>query len=236
MKNNSLKTYFAPILLVTAMGSSGIANAAVIGLFDYAMNIDGITYEHAMGDTLPASVGTSLFDFNTGLGELSVLFTTSGNHSVDFFVDHEIDEATNTWWNESGAANGIAAAGQSWEIDEPGYVFGDIYDNLLAGSLDNTNSVPSGLEDDVSMAMGWDFTLDATHNGIVTFSITDIAPSGGFFLSQTDPDSQASVYFSSSFETLIKQQGGQIPEPGSLLLMGIGLAGMGAYRRKRSSK
>ena len=37
---------------------------------------------------------------------------------------------------------------------EPGFLFGDIYTNVINGTLDNTNGVPSALPDDVSFALG----------------------------------------------------------------------------------
>lgn len=58
------------------------------------------------------------------------------------FLDAEIDGSTNTFFNEYGEMIGVAGPGVSWEIDEPGFVFGDIVDHLLAGTLDNANSLP----------------------------------------------------------------------------------------------
>jgi len=77
------------------------------------------------------------------------------------FVDPEIDVATNTFFNEAGTVNGSLGSGpgdaipDSLEIDEPGFVFGDIFDNLLRGSLDNTNAIPATFPEDVSLALGF---------------------------------------------------------------------------------
>jgi hypothetical protein len=97
------------------------ASATTIDLFDWGLNIDGALT--LPGDPLPIGVDDSAFDFSTGLGLLQVTVAVAGAHNVDFFVDHEIDEVTNTFFNETGSTSGApAAAGQSWEIDEPGYV------------------------------------------------------------------------------------------------------------------
>jgi hypothetical protein len=196
---------------------------ADISLCDWAFNIDGgLT---VWGDPLPGTVNASGFDFDEGLGTLTVTVSGPGAHSVGLFVDHEIDEAINTFFNENGDAVGSPAAGQSWEIDEPGYVFGDIYDNILDGALDGSNGVPAGFEDDVSMAMGWDFVL-ADLPAIITFNLSDTAPIGGFYLQQYDPDSDVSVYFSSSLTV--------VPVPGAVLMgsIGIGFAGWLSKRRE----
>lgn len=203
---------------------------AAISLYDWAFNIDGGISENFGGDPFP-SIGT--LD-SSGFGTLSWSTNVAGTHNFDAFFDFEIDEPANTFFNESGVAVGTVAAEQSWEIDEPGYVFGDIYDNLLASTLDNSNGVPAGLEDDVSFALGWDFTLAAGETAFLNYVLSDIVPNTDFYLSHTDPDSQASLFFSSSL--VIRDGNVPIPEPSTLLLFGSSLAGLGFYLRKRRAR
>lgn len=135
------------------------------------------------------------------------------------FLDAEIDEPINSFFNESGALVGMSGA-NSWEIDEPGFVFGDIFDNLLAGSLDNGNSVPAGLEDDVSLALGFDVgSLLAGESILATFD-TSLTNIGG--LSHTDSDSNLTFYFNG----VVEIQPLSVPEPGTLMLFIIGMAGL----------
>jgi hypothetical protein len=215
---------------------------ADISLYDWAMNIDGSMWEYSAGDSIPGD--TSAFDDITGLGIINVTVSGTGTHFVGLFVDHEIDETTNTFFNETGATSGSPAAGQSWEIDEPGYSLapdpgaGDIYWNLVdsdptvAGSLLD-NGIGTSIyanttfPDDVSMAMGWDFDV-ADVPAIITFSLSDIAPLSGFYLVHHDPDSSASIYFSS---TLVA-----IPAPGALMLGAIGAGCVGWLHRRRALK
>ena len=205
--------------------------AVEVALFETLANLNGAIV--APGDPLPGgiSMNASAFDFATGLGTVSIRFSpgAAGSYYIAGFFDHEIDEAGNTFFNEAGWAIGTPQAGQSWEVDEPGYAFGDIYDNLLAGTLDD--QVFDGfvdLVDDVAMAMGWDFTLASDLEfAIVDFILSDTAPTSGFYLVHQDPDSQYNLYFSSTLDI------GAIPEPGTLLLLGGGFAGLILLRRLR---
>ncbi len=221
-------------------------------LFDWAFNVNGDSYEAVDNDTLPGYFDSSGFNWDTGFGVISVTYEpgVAGSYSLMGFLDHEIDEADNTFFNEYGESGGAAPAGLSWEIDEPGYKYGDIYDNVLAGALDNTNAIPDSAPDDVSMALGWNFSLFAYQWAIITFDVTDImgdVPQDEFYLAHTDPDSAASLYFHSTLQILgdppddppppDPPPGDPIPEPSTiiLLLTGIsGLAGVQLRRRRRS--
>ena len=203
------------------------AESAVVDLVEYAFNVDGAI----SNNSAPGSVNLAAFDTATGLGMITVTMVGTGTHYVGLFVDHEIDAATNTSFNEYGSTSGAPAAGLSWEIDEPG---GDIYSNFSAGSLDGTNGVLPSLPDDVSMALGWNFALAADETAIMEFLFNVTAPAGGFYLSQVDPNSEYTLYFNSTLEI----QGGEIPvpEPSTMLLLGSGLVGLVGYGRRRFKK
>lgn len=207
------------------------SNAARIELFEAWLSIDGATYQFAPSqDTLPGTVNMAGFDLGTGLGAITIASSGTGNHRVGLFLDHDIvDGLLNSYDNESGVTLGPPASGLSWEIDEPGYRFGDIFDNFNAGALDNTNSVPATAPNDVSMAMFWDFTLAAGESATVSFAVSDALQQGVFTLAQTDETAQdITIYLTSTLE------GGTptvtpVPEPGTLLLAGAGLLCLALY-------
>ncbi len=204
------------------IGVATVARAANIKLVENLLNVDGATSSTALADNL------------TGLETVEVNFNTPGDHFVGLFVDYEIDKAVNSSFNEFGAVNGSADSGQSWEIDEPGWndPWGDIWfnlddsDNVTGSLLDNTNAIPTGSDNDVSMALGWDFTLLSGEIAYVDFLLSDIMPTAGFYLSHTDPDSIATIYFSSVLN--IKP----IPEPSTFIMLGLGMAGLIATRKR----
>lgn len=221
-------------LLATAAGllvTSPVYSASVLaefGLFvdDTSWCTGGCDVDVAPdGAGLPTGVDASGFDFGNGTGAVSVRVQGAGIHTVDFFVDHDIDAASNTFFNEYGATGGVPAAGQLWEIDEPGFIFGDLFANFLAGMPDNTNGVPSGTPDDVAMMLGWSLSLTANEVAHIEFLVSAVAPAGGFFLSHTDPDSAQTLYFSSDLSI--------VPIPGALVLFAGALCALVGFRERR---
>lgn len=212
------------LLLLFPLGASA---APIIEGFEVASNVNGSIYSTLGGGAPPAGFGA---DPSTGLGTIQVQVTGAGAHAVSVFWDLDIyEEAVGSGlFDDTGSAVGAAPAGLSWEIDEPGYAFGNIFGNFTAQTLDNSDL---GFPEDISTALSWDFVLAADQTAFLNFVATTVIPAGGFYLLHADPITGAQVAFYSSLDI----QGGQppIPEPGTLLLVGTGaLAGIRRLRRR----
>jgi hypothetical protein len=207
--------------LLLLLGIANTANAA-IALFDYGFNVDGTISYPFFGDPIQAAVDVSGFNDITGLGTIEVTITGAGNHNFGAIFDHEIDEGTNTFFNELGAVHGAAAANQGWEIDEPflSFIYSDFEtDSLLVYSGNNSLS-----PDDVSMAMSWEFMLAQGEQALITMALGTTLP-GGFSLEHLDPDSNKSIFLSSTLGI------SAIPIPAALWLFGSGLIGLVGFSR-----
>jgi hypothetical protein len=250
IKNIQLRLSLLTILI---LGTSAPANAALIDIAYFSSFLNspdigslsiedtqiGAGFNEFGGAGLETIFTNNLDAENLGTVTWTVTNHTGGdlsNASFFSFLDAEITEPGNSFFNEYGNLVDVSGGGagdinaDSWEIDEPGLVFGDIYDNILYnGALDNTNNVPSGLEDDVSLALGFDVGdfLDS-QTLVATFTISDQNIGG---LSQTDPDSMTTFYFNGTVELLPLS----VPEPSSLVLFTLGLLSFGVRRIARQS-
>ena len=236
--------YLGLVLIFGASGGIFPAAAADVALYDMAFYVDGIFYESRSASpstdpttmTLPANLNVSGFNLTTGLGTLVWTTSTPGYHKFLSFFDHEIDEAINSFFNETGKTLGSLQVPPPsplfWQIDEPGYTVGDIYNEFKNATYENENMFGATIlgQEDVSMGIGRDFTLDNNQRAIFTLVLgTTPPPLGVNALWQYDPESDASVFLSESYEV---RNTSVTPIPGTLILMVSGLAGLTALRLK----
>ena len=224
--------------LVLCAGAVGRAAAGPV-LQEVALNVGGTVYTSLAGVPMLSTAG---FDEATGLGTLVLSFSPgpAGSYGVAAFFNHDLDTP---FYDEYGGAAGTPGAGQAWQIDEPGYGdsnrIGTIYSNLLSLSFDNTNYIPGALSNlsndcganggsaveascnnDVSLGMGFTFALAANEQAVIAWTVSESAPTSGFYLWQAAPrESLRSIFLTSSLSISSEVPPQPVPEPGGTLIL-----------------
>lgn len=247
------KWAFVTLLCGVLVGAGVCAPAfAVPSLQEILFNANGTTFHNTYALPGLSSAG---FDPTTGLGTLTLTFDpgVAGSYFFDVFFDHQLHDQ---FYNEYGAVNGAPGAGITWQIDEPGFGDGNrtgsIFTNTQTNALDNTNYVPGTLSNvsndcgantsgqpvnascnnDVAMALGFNFILAANEFASITVTASPTEPAGGFFLRQHDPDTPSDLFLTGRM-TILPSGPTPIPEPSSVVLFitGVVLA-LGVVRRR----
>ena len=213
------------LIAIAMLGSISVSatQAADLDIFEFSVYIASTETgppslrDTAIGlgpDTITAGLDVTftnnLDTDNVGTLVWSVTNNTGGqltNVSLFGFLDAEIDETINTFFNEFGTTSDLVLGGgagdnlaDSFEIDEPGFVFGDIIGNLLAGALDNYNALQPALSDDMSMALGFAIgNLDVGETLTATFEISLTNNNG---LGHVDPNSNFQFWYNGTVEVI----------------------------------
>jgi hypothetical protein len=183
--------------------------------------VDGATYVASPGDP--------------DLGTVSIVLGP-GTYNVFAFFSYTVGAEGS--YNQYATAVGSLTAGQVYSVDAPGdpsaggnvapYTAGYLQNQYSLGTLDNTNHL-AGSDcaatnscEPVSVALG--YTNIDVPNGqqeLVTFTASNTPPSSGFYVSQTNPQTGDTVFFSSDPQAQVLDA---TPEPMSMMLLGSGLA------------
>jgi hypothetical protein len=217
----------AALALVCSMACTA---SAVTTLWAWAYNLNGVYTPFASPTVVPpSSFDDTAFSYLTGQGRITYEHRPAAPGAYKFLAGFDLDIDFPAFLDEYVVLVGSPVAGQSWEVDDP--VFGDMFLNLQAGTLDGFNAVPATLPGDVGAALGWDYALASGQYAVITLDISPNVPRTAFYLSHRDSISDEIVNYSSTLT--IFTPGVVIPEPLTLVGLIVGLGGLGGYLRRR---
>lgn len=178
-----------------------------------------------------ASDNSSISLFYTFSNETSV--TLTGLRFL-FFIDAQINSFVSTT-DEYGTVLGVIGNGaadadpDAWEIDERGFINGNLFNNLRNGILDNANAIPSSSPQDVALALSFELgALAPLMSKTVTILVSDNGSSlGNFALKHHDLTELGDVLTISGQSSVLT--GTAVPEPMTLLTFGMGMATLAGY-------
>lgn len=158
-------------------------------------------------DPLPSGLGYTFTNYlSSDQADLILSYTFTNSTSTVFtnlyffvFLDPEIDETINTFYDEYGATAGKLGLhgydASQWQIDEPDFQTGTLLQNIFIGNLDNSNSVPVSAPNDVSMSLGFD--IGNLNPGVAATILVQISEQnhsmGSFSLIQQDIDTNSTT-------------------------------------------
>ena len=87
------QVFSTTIILILFLGSPTWASPLLV---DWAFNDNGTVLSDIDTDALPGHFNVSSFDWDTGLGDITLNYVTAGAYLFQAFFDHEIIEGTNT--------------------------------------------------------------------------------------------------------------------------------------------
>ena len=206
-------------------------------------NVTGVssTIDEGSGPgTGGSGTGTTTVTFNPG---------AAGNYYVNLLLFEELaDPSYPTDPDLYGdldyaVTSGTLATGESYQVDTPDYDYyspgypnpaavGTIGANTAADTLDGTDHVPgpgaapcagtvftTPCVDWTSVALGFNFTIGANQEEVLSFTASSTAPTSGFYIEQEDSNGDAPIYYSATATPESTVAG--VPEPGSLVLLVI---------------
>lgn len=232
---------------IPVLSGDGIEPIAATGSFGAAGNI----YEYRVQGSPSLAFTASQTAGLDGL-RLSYAYTATtalAASSAAVYLDADINQDQNTWFNERGEALVAAGGATTWEIDEPGFgtsYIGDIYANYVNGAFDNSvfGGQPDLVED---VALGLAFGFGALAPGdqlLLEILISESAIGAGWgtvlhLWDDTDGLEGDNLYFAGRFNIQRRPPDppdppdpGVIPEPTTVSLLALGLLGLVAWRRR----
>jgi hypothetical protein len=171
------------------------------------------------------------------LGTITIALGPGANQFVSFYADYDVSFSLYGSFDDFASTSGALPAGLSFSVNDPNT--SSLFTQFSSNTLDGKNLlVPSGPPTnccDVAFALSLgNINVAAGGSTTATFVVSDPAPASGFYIQQTNQDTNASIYLQGNVGGLGPAPA--VPEPstfGMVLLTGSFLV---AWKRFRAAR
>ncbi len=243
------------ILQFALMGLIGLivmtqrVKADPVGLADWCVNLNGDTASVCNGGTATnsAAENTSAWDttLEPGANTLGKIVVTIGTGAqyAGVYMDYDVDYPFLGSFEDAGVVNGAPSATQSYELNDPNS--SNIFNDFASNALPDSNPVDPATcaanaptNCDVAWALAESLNVNAAlySGGTVTFTVSTVKPTGGFYLQQTNEVTGGTIYMSDAVSLTPLGGPPAVPEPASVLLFATAAAGALLLKKRSSAK
>jgi len=233
-----------------------MANAATYGLNAFIVNDNGnVTF--GGNPVTDGNLNLSGYDQtgepgNNTLGSIVITLNASlSAQAVAFYADYDVDFQAAVGggsFNDIGSTNGVAVAGLTYALTDfnapdctGDSAYCDVQNVPFTGFGDvNNDATPAGGTSPNAFDVDWGLGLTniiAPLGGTITFTVSSTAPSGVFYIQQTNDQTNDSLYVSLTEDILSSGPPPPgVPEPSYLWAVGLCLPLFALWcRRKRAA-
>jgi hypothetical protein len=231
------------LLALLALSQAAVASST--GLADWCVNVNGDINTACNGgggggvspgnnaSISLAGFDTTLSPGTNSLGSIVITLNPGFSGYASFYADYDLDYAAYGSFQDSATVHGALPSNWSYEANDPNA--SNIFSDFAGNALSNANNVgtPSGPPApccDVAFALSiGNLNNTSGSDETLTFLVSTVAPTSGFYIQQTNVDGGDSIYLSAAQSNTSNPS--PVPEPSTLVLAALGVLSMLMWRR-----
>lgn len=241
-----MKGLFALLAAAAAMAAlpQGAKAGPVTSLADWCVNVNGDTtsacnFAGGGGGAIDLTgFDQTLEPAPNTLGIITVMLGPGASQFVSLYADYDLSYSLYGSFDDFASMGGALPAGWNFSVNDPNTP--SLFTQFSGNSLDNTNWLPTPAGPpsqccDVAWALSLgNINVAAGGSATATFVVSDVAPASGFYIQQTNQDTNESIYLQGNVGGPGPAPG--VPEPSTLGMVLLSGGFLVAWKRFRAAR